>query len=135
MAGRIEDRGNGNWEDDDRIIYRMKFCKKFYNGEECLYGERCNFFYKEFYKNRDRDNLIRFRENFRESFVISIGIIGSFVVSVSVFEVYDVNDMVNVGVDVSRVNGRFVYWKIKFCIKFEITGYCSFGDKCLFVYG
>lgn len=135
VAGRTEDRGNGNWEDDDRIIHRMKLCKKFYNGEECPYGERCNFLHKEPYKNRDRDNSTRFRENSRESSAISIGTTGPPVVPASAPEAYDVNDMANAGVDASRVNGRPVYWKTKLCTKFEITGHCPFGDKCLFAHG
>uniref|UniRef100_A0A803MQB7 C3H1-type domain-containing protein n=1 Tax=Chenopodium quinoa TaxID=63459 RepID=A0A803MQB7_CHEQI len=74
VGGRTEDRGNGgsdNWEDDDRIIHKMKLCKKFYNGEECPYGDRCNFLHKEPAKFRE-PAPVRFRENSRESSAISI---------------------------------------------------------------
>ncbi|EPS73628.1 hypothetical protein M569_01134, partial [Genlisea aurea] len=44
----IRDRGpgNGNWGDDQTMIQRLKLCKKYFNGEECPYGEKCNFLHE-----------------------------------------------------------------------------------------
>ncbi|KAL2480698.1 Zinc finger CCCH domain-containing protein 39 [Abeliophyllum distichum] len=43
---REKERAVGNLIDDQRVIHRMKICKKFYNGEECPYGEKCNFLHE-----------------------------------------------------------------------------------------
>ncbi|GAU43080.1 hypothetical protein TSUD_194340 [Trifolium subterraneum] len=37
----------GNWDDDKKIIHKMKLCKKFYNGEQCPYGEKCSFLHED----------------------------------------------------------------------------------------
>ncbi|XP_021858419.2 zinc finger CCCH domain-containing protein 39 [Spinacia oleracea] len=141
VGGRTEDRGNGgseNWEDDDRIIHKMKLCKKFYNGEECPYGERCNFLHKEPAKFRE-PTPIRFRENSRESSAISIGTTGPpMVQQPRAPDQYDVHRMAangNGGMDVMRGNSKPVYWKTKLCTKFETTGLCPFGDNCHFAHG
>ncbi|XP_021741660.1 zinc finger CCCH domain-containing protein 39-like isoform X2 [Chenopodium quinoa] len=150
VGGRTEDRGNSgsdNWEDDDRIIHKMKLCKKFYNGEECPYGDRCNFLHKEPAKFRE-PAPVRFRENSRESSAISIGTTGPPMVQQQQSRVpdqYDVHRMVvasgngngnvNGGMDVMRGNSRPVYWKTKRCTKFETTGQCPFGDNCHFAHG
>lgn len=135
VAGRTEDRGNGSgsWEDDDRIIHKMKLCKKFYNGEECPYGDRCNFLHKE--PPKFKDNSARFREYSRESSAISIGTTGPPMVSGGAPDQYDVNRMANGGSDASRGNSRPVYWKTRLCNRFEDTGHCAFGDKCHYAHG
>lgn len=140
VGGRTEDRGNSggeNWEDDDRIIHKMKLCKKFYNGEECPYGERCNFLHKEPAKFRE-SSTPRFRDNSRESSAISIGTTGPPMVQCRTPDQYDVQRMaanVNGGMDALRGNSRPVYWKTKLCTKFETTGQCPFGDNCHFAHG
>lgn len=141
VGGRTEDRGNNgseNWEDDDRIIHKMKLCKKFYNGEECPYGDRCNFLHKE--PSKIRDPPVRFRENSRESSAISIGTTGPSMMHQSrAPDQYDVHRMAppsaNGGIDVLRGNSRPVFWKTKLCTKFETTGHCPFGDSCHFAHG
>ncbi|KAL2925904.1 Zinc finger CCCH domain-containing protein 39 [Bienertia sinuspersici] len=153
VGGRTEERGNSgneNWEDDDRIIHKMKLCKKFYNGEECPYGERCNFLHKEPAKFREGSgsgSTARFRDNSRESSAISIGTTGPPMVQPRAPEQYDVQRIapnvngggVSVGVggcmDALRGNSRPVYWKTKLCTKFETTGHCPFGDNCHFAHG
>lgn len=142
VGGRTEDRGNSggeNWEDDDRIIHKMKLCKKFYNGEECPYGDRCNFLHKEPAKFRE-SSVVRFRDSSRESSAISIGTTGPPMVQARVNDQFEVNRMPGnangiAPVDVSRGNSRPVYWKTKLCTKFEITGHCPFGDNCHFAHG
>ncbi|KAJ8751511.1 hypothetical protein K2173_016739 [Erythroxylum novogranatense] len=133
VGGRIEeDRSGPNWDDDQSIIHKMKLCKKFYNGEECPYGDRCNFLH---------ENPAKFRDDggrFRESSAISIGTTsqpinqgsgGSNVVEVN-------RNVSNAYVaDAYRVNVKPVYWKTKLCTKWETTGHCPFGDKCHFAHG
>ncbi|KAL9224003.1 hypothetical protein vseg_000079 [Gypsophila vaccaria] len=153
VSNRTEDRGNGggggggsgngyeNWEDDDRIIHKMKLCKKYYNGEECPYGERCNFLHKDPPKFRDvAPPPPRFRDNnSRESSAISIGTTGPPVVPPRAPDQFEVNrNMVslnNTSVDMSRGNSRPVYWKTRRCMKFETTGHCPFGDNCHYAHG
>ncbi|KAF9676132.1 hypothetical protein SADUNF_Sadunf09G0106400 [Salix dunnii] len=121
-----------NWEDDQRIIHKMKLCKKFYNGEECPYGDRCNFLHEDPSKFREDTG------RFRESSAISIGTTGQAMGNVSgVFNAAEVNRPANNAViDATRSNIiKPVYWKTKLCTKWEITGQCPFGEKCHFAHG
>ncbi|XP_057967187.1 zinc finger CCCH domain-containing protein 39 [Malania oleifera] len=129
VSGRSEDRGTGNWDDDQRIIHRMKLCKKFYNGEECPYGDRCNFLHED--PSKFRNDAGRFRE----SSAISIGTTGPPVVTECGSDQPEVNKPVTGGLDAFRVNTKPVYWKTKLCTKFETTGQCPFGEKCHFAHG
>ncbi|MCI25727.1 zinc finger CCCH domain-containing protein 39-like, partial [Trifolium medium] len=61
----------GNWDDDQKIIHKMKLCKKFYNGEQCPYGEKCSFLHEDPAKFR-ADSW-----KSRECSAISIGTVGS----------------------------------------------------------
>ncbi|KAL9242423.1 hypothetical protein vseg_016418 [Gypsophila vaccaria] len=141
--GNSNGNGNGNgnegWEDDDdRIIHKMKLCKRYYNGEECPYGERCNFLHKDPPKFRDvAPPPPRFRDGPRESSAISIGTTGPPMVprAPDSFEVNRGAGNLNVNGDASRGNARPVYWKTRICMKFETTGYCPFGNTCHFAHG
>lgn len=126
-----EDRSSsGNWEDDQKIIHRMKLCKKFYNGEECPYGDRCNFLHED--PAKYRDDLGRFRE----SSAISIGTTPPPVINGNVSSNSEDSRVVNSVSDPSRVNMmKPVYWKTKLCNKWEQTGHCPFGEKCHFAHG
>ncbi|KAK9055083.1 hypothetical protein SSX86_026163 [Deinandra increscens subsp. villosa] len=43
----VKDNYTGeNWNDDEKIILRMRICRKFYNGDQCPYGERCTFLHE-----------------------------------------------------------------------------------------
>ncbi|XP_021895156.1 zinc finger CCCH domain-containing protein 39, partial [Carica papaya] len=121
-----EERSSGNWEDDQRIIHRMKLCKKFYNGEECPYGERCNFLHEDPAKFRD-DN------RFRESSAISIGTTPPPVVHGSGGTQSEVNRSANNNNMMMMM--KPVYWKTKLCTKWETTSHCPFSDKCHFAHG
>lgn len=126
-----EDRSAGNWDDDQRIIHKMKLCKKFYNGEECPYGDRCNFLHED--PSKFRDDVGRFRE----SSAISIGTTGQpMVPGTGGLNATEVNKPVNnTGSDAYRANMKPVYWKTKLCTKWETTGQCPFGEKCHFAHG
>ncbi|CAN0900261.1 Zinc finger CCCH domain-containing protein 39 [Linum grandiflorum] len=135
-GGRVEeDRSSPvvNWEDDQRIIHKMKLCKKFCNGEECPYGDRCNFLHEDPAKFRS-DAAGRFRE----SAAISIGTTGMPMVQHGNGGAGDfvVRPAQSGCSDPLRVaNAKPVYWKTRLCSKFEITGHCPFGDKCHFAHG
>ncbi|KAG6779626.1 hypothetical protein POTOM_016019 [Populus tomentosa] len=128
-----EDRSAAtNREDDLRIIHKMKLCKKFYNGEECPYGDRCNFLHE------DPANFREDMGRFRESSAISIGTTDHLVGQGSgVLNAAEVNRPANTAVsDAPRSNLiKPVYWKTKLCTKWEMTGQCPFGEKCHFAHG
>ncbi|KAL5547961.1 hypothetical protein UlMin_003192 [Ulmus minor] len=127
---RDEDRTtSANWDDDQKIIHRMKLCKKYYNGEECPYGDRCNFLHEDPSKFRDDGGRIR------ESSAISIGITGQQVVHGSGSSHSDDNRPLSTNSDASRAMVKPVYWKTKLCNKWEQTGHCPFGEKCHFAHG
>lgn len=132
-VGSEEDRTTAvNWDDDQRLIHKMKLCKKFCNGEECPYGDRCNFLHED--PGKFRDDIGRFRE----SSAISIGTTGEPMShGTGVFNVAEVNRPANnAAVHASRANMiKPVYWKTKLCSKWETTGVCLFGDKCHFAHG
>lgn len=117
-----EDRPSGNWDDDQRIIHKMKLCKKFYNGEECPYGDRCNFLHED--PSKFRDDVGRFRE----TSAISIGTTGMPAGQVSGSNHNEVNRPLN------NAGGMNMYRKTKLCSKWE-TGQCPFGEKCNFAHG
>ncbi|WCJ29684.1 Zinc finger CCCH domain-containing protein 39 [Euphorbia peplus] len=127
-----EDRPpSGNWDDDQRIIHKMKLCKKFYNGEECPYGDRCNFLHED--PSKFRDDVGKFRE----SSAISIGttsqpMINGNVALNSVETSKPVNNAIS---DAFRTNPKPVYWKTKLCVKWDTTGQCPFGYLCHFAHG
>ena len=121
---RDEDRPpSGNWDDDKKLIHKMKLCKKYYNGEECPYGERCNFLHEDPAK-------------FRECSAISIGTNGSPKSHMSGTNDSESNRTANnTGLDVVMVNSKATFWKTKLCIRWETTGRCPFSDKCHFAHG
>ena len=127
IGSRMEDRMN-NWEDDDKIINRMKLCRKFYNGEECPYGARCNFSHVE--PPKCKENSTRFQDDRRECSSISIGTIPPHMVQARTHDQY-----ANANGDAMRGNSRPVHWKTKLCTKFEVTGHCPFGDTCHYAHG
>lgn len=124
---RDEDRPlTGNWEDDQKIIHRMKLCKKFNNGEECPYGDRCNFRHEE--PAKFREDSSRYRENA----AISIGTTGAPMPHASSTSLEE--NRPNTGINTFLVNPK-PYWKTKICNKWEQTGNCPFGEKCHFAHG
>ncbi|XP_058747681.1 zinc finger CCCH domain-containing protein 12 [Vicia villosa] len=113
--------------------YKGRHCKKFYTEEGCPYGDSCTFLHDEQSKNR-------------ESVAISLGpggygggggggggggsagsggVSGSGVVVVAAGAAAAGN-----GPNLKPSN-----WKTRICNKWEMTGYCPFGNKCHFAHG
>ncbi|KAL3623735.1 hypothetical protein CASFOL_032551 [Castilleja foliolosa] len=112
--------GSGNGGDDLRMIHRLKICNKYYNGEECRYGDKCSFLHerplpKKFMVDGNINNNGNLVEQ-RESSAISIGITG------------DVRGSGGSDLD------QKVFWKTKLCSKWEM-GHCPFGDRCHYAHG
>ncbi|GER39879.1 zinc finger CCCH-type family protein [Striga asiatica] len=111
--------GGCSENEQQRLIHRMKICKKYYNGEECPYGERCNFLHERgppqplppppppapARRFRQPDVAVAASEQ-RESFAISVG--GDF--------------------------DQRAFWKTRVCSKWEM-GHCPYGDKCHYAHG
>lgn len=129
LVGARGDQSSGNWDEDQKIIHRMKICKKYYNGEECPYGENCNFLHEDPSKFREDVG------NFRESAAISIGTIGSPKSYGDGSNGLEGNRAVNFGLNAFRGNGKPVFWKTKLCTKWETTGQCNFREDCHFAHG
>ena len=102
--------------------YKGRHCKKFYTEEGCPYGDNCTFLHDEQSKNR-------------ESVAISLGPGG-----------YGGGSGAGVGVlggggggggnAASNIaNMKPSNWKTRICNKWELTGYCPFGNKCHFAHG
>jgi hypothetical protein len=112
----------GNWDDDQKIIQKMKLCKKFYNGEQCPYGEKCSFLHEDPAKFR-ADSW-----KSRECSVISIGTIGS------PKSFGDASDNLEGNSGVTK-QPKGTFWKTKLCTRWQNTGSCSFGVDCHFAHG
>ncbi|KAF3781614.1 Zinc finger CCCH domain-containing protein 56 [Nymphaea thermarum] len=111
-SGNDDDRQNvngngGGWGDRNKL----RICKKFYNGEGCSYGDRCNFLHEDPGRSR-------------ESVAINVGLMGA--------NGPDVTETIG---DSNGSNQKPAYWKTRICNKWEMTGACPFGDKCHFAHG
>ncbi|CAA0813625.1 Zinc finger CCCH domain-containing protein 12 [Striga hermonthica] len=99
----------------DERSYKGRHCKKFYTEEGCPYGESCSFLHDE-------------QSRARESVAISLGP-GSGGGGGSGGPGHGNNNNGNQSV-VKPSN-----WKTRICNKWELTGYCPFGNKCHFAHG
>ncbi|CAK9133988.1 unnamed protein product [Ilex paraguariensis] len=122
----------GNWNDDQRIIHRMKICKKFYNGEECPYGEKCNFLHEP--PSKFKTDMVMPTLP-RESSAISIGTMGPIMGHRDGSDQPEINKHVNGCSDALRVNMKPVFWKTRICSKWETSGQFPFGERCHFAHG
>ncbi|KAG9153254.1 hypothetical protein Leryth_020843 [Lithospermum erythrorhizon] len=123
----VKDKGPVNWNDDQRAIQRMKICKRYYNGEECPYGEKCTFLHE-----RPVNFQTEMPDRQRESSVINIGTVGPLVPMGGDHEFRE-DKHVNCNSEAFRI--KPVFWKTKICSKWEITGHCPFGERCHFAHG
>lgn len=124
--------GSGNWNDDQQIIHRMRICRKFYNGDDCPYGDKCNFLHESPDKFKIEGAMDM--ERARESSVIKIETMVDRRQSQTVPGPDSVT-VVNTDQDVSRASVKGVYWKTRICSKWETTGQCIYGDKCHYAHG
>lgn len=134
---REKDGAAKTWTDDQRLIHKMKLCKKFYNGEECPYGGKCNFLHERpipsFSSLDERPKSGIDMPMQRESSAISIGTRGSSIGRASDYDQPEVSKPVYPNMDALRA--KTVFWKTKLCSKWEITGHCPFGERCNFAHG
>lgn len=105
--------GGGNWGDDQRMLHKMKICKKYYNGEECPYGDKCNFLHQR--PSPPMKKLKVEMPGQRESSAISIGVTG--------------DGRGNAG-ELDPMAG----WKMRLCSRWEM-GQCNYGERCHFAHG
>ncbi|GMJ06033.1 hypothetical protein like AT1G32360 [Hibiscus trionum] len=112
---QIPSLGSNSFSGETLRSYKGRHCKKFYTEEGCPYGDNCTFLHDEQSRNR-------------ESVAISLGPGG-----------YGGGGG-GVGVAASGGNGSISNvkpsnWKTRICNKWELTGYCPFGNKCHFAHG
>nr|GME03125.1 zinc finger CCCH domain-containing protein 39-like [Ipomoea batatas] len=124
---REKDRVAGSWNDDQKIIPRVKICK-FYNGEECPYGENCNFLHErppKFKSDMVKDHM--------ESSAISIATTNSITARRSGSDQLESHKHASVDLDIHRP--KLAFWKTRLCSKYDITGQCPFGERCHYAHG
>ncbi|KAL8208736.1 hypothetical protein R6Q57_008148 [Mikania cordata] len=124
--------GGGNWNDDQKIIHRMRICRKFYNGDECPYGENCNFLHESPAKFKAEAVMDNGRT--RETSVINIQTVVDHGQSHTEAGQDSVTN-VKTDQDASRASVKTNFWKTQICGKWESTGQCIFSDKCHFAHG
>ncbi|XP_047328011.1 zinc finger CCCH domain-containing protein 39-like [Impatiens glandulifera] len=115
----------GNWDDDQRIIQKMKICRKFYNGEECPYGNKCNFLHECPSKFKS-DVIVTINREIEDNSAALMPIPADLNNS-------DQTDTFNNNNNNFHV--KSTYWKTRLCSKWETTGFCPFGDRCHFAHG
>ncbi|CAI8589582.1 unnamed protein product [Vicia faba] len=96
----------GNSNDDQKIIHKMKLYKRYYNGQECPYGDNYNFLHQDPTEFRD-DSW-----NTRESSAIS-----------SAISIRTCNHLEGNRVGTKPVRGT--NWNTKICLKWINTGCCT----------
>ncbi|KAI5416286.1 hypothetical protein KIW84_041366 [Lathyrus oleraceus] len=99
-------------ERDEKIIQKMKLCKKYCNGEICPYGDNCNFLHEN--PSKFRDDSWKTRES-------------------SAISIETCNNLE--GSRAGSKQERGTYWKTKICLRWKNTGSCPFGDGCHFAHG
>ncbi|RZC29229.1 Zinc finger CCCH domain-containing protein 56 isoform C [Glycine soja] len=104
--------------------YKGRHCKKFYTEEGCPYGDSCTFLHDEQSKNR-------------ESVAISLGPGGYGGGGGGGGGVGGGASGGNGGANAAGngPNSKPSNWKTRICNKWEMTGYCPFGNKCHFAHG
>lgn len=102
----------------------MKLCKKFYNGEECPYGDRCNFLHGGPSKFRDDSG------RFRETSAICIRTSGMPAGQGNCSDQSEAKRAASSVVD-PRVNMKPVYGNTRLCTEFEITVITPLGTNAI----
>lgn len=123
---QIPSLGSSSFVVETQRSYKGRHCKKFYTEEGCPYGDSCTFLHDEQSKNR-------------ESVAISLGPggyggggggggCGGGASGAAGAPAAGANNGGNSNVKPSN-------WKTRICNKWELTGYCPFGNKCHFAHG
>ncbi|XP_059640330.1 zinc finger CCCH domain-containing protein 12 [Cornus florida] len=105
---------------DSQRSYKGRHCKKFYTEEGCPYGDNCTFLHDE-------------QSKARESVAISLG--------PGTGGGYGGGSGSGGGSGGGGSGGgggstlKPSNWKTRICNKWELTGYCPFGNKCHFAHG
>ncbi|KAL6968962.1 hypothetical protein U1Q18_019133 [Sarracenia purpurea var. burkii] len=107
---QIPSLGSSGFDGDTQRSYKGRHCKKFYTEEGCPYGDNCTFLHDE-------------QSRARESVAISLGPgIGA-------------GYGASAAATAPNPNVKPSNWKTRICNKWELTGYCPFGNKCHFAHG
>ncbi|RWR83079.1 CCCH-type zinc finger protein [Cinnamomum micranthum f. kanehirae] len=138
-GGDDRDRGLGNLVEHQKVINRLRICRKFYYGEGCPYGDKCTFLHEDPEKVRESAvGMVSSNGNWLDhsdsDVVMNHHVQESRSSDGIVISVTD-NKQSSVVVVNSACDGKPVYWKTKICNKWEMTGHCPFGEKCHFAHG
>ncbi|XP_076897299.1 zinc finger CCCH domain-containing protein 39-like [Bidens hawaiensis] len=101
-------RGGNIWNDDEKIIHQMRLCRKFCNGHECPYVEKCAFIHES--PAKFKIEAVTDCGRTRESSVINIQIVA-----------------VDYGQSKTEAGQMYGKW--------ETNGHNMFADKCHFDHG
>ncbi|XVE63595.1 hypothetical protein DITRI_Ditri07aG0032400 [Diplodiscus trichospermus] len=115
---QIPSLGSSSFSGETQRSYKGRHCKKFYTEEGCPYGDNCTFLHDELSKNR-------------ESVAISLGP-GGYGGGAGGGGGGGGGGGVGGG---NGSNAKPSNWKTRICNKWELTGYCPFGNKCHFAHG
>ncbi|KAK6947412.1 Zinc finger, CCCH-type [Dillenia turbinata] len=99
--------GSSNYGGESQRSYKGRHCRKFVTEEGCPYGDSCTSLHDEQLRTR-------------ESVAISLG---------------PGSGSGYGGEGSSGLNLKPSNWKTRICNKWELTGYCPFGNKCHFAHG
>ncbi|KAG1330098.1 putative Zinc finger CCCH domain-containing protein 39 [Cocos nucifera] len=110
-----EERVNGM---DRQRMHKNKICRKFYIGELCPYGDRCTYLHVE-----------------RESSVMAMGSM-AFAGPEKGGNGSGLHNFDSTGGfgSAGDCNGSDQKLKMRICYKWETTGHCSFGERCIYAH-
>ncbi|CAK9164848.1 unnamed protein product [Ilex paraguariensis] len=115
--------------EDHRIISKMKLCRKFCNGKECPYGDRCHFLHVGLQKVKGDLGLSR------KSVELNLVTTGSAGDCKNGYEQWECQMFGNSTNRDKQQDQKPIYWKTRLCNKWERTGNCPYGVKCYFAHG
>ncbi|XP_022717706.1 zinc finger CCCH domain-containing protein 12 isoform X2 [Durio zibethinus] len=119
---QIPSLGSSSFTGETQRSYKGRHCKKFYTEEGCPYGDSCTFLHDEQSKNR-------------ESVAISLGPGGYGGGAGGGGGGGGGGSGGGGGGNGNGSNAKPSNWKTRICNKWELTGYCPFGNKCHFAHG
>ncbi|ONK66515.1 uncharacterized protein A4U43_C06F8990 [Asparagus officinalis] len=105
----------GGSMNQEQLVLKNRICKMFYRGDVCTYGEKCTFAHVEPGMLGDNVNSSK-----RDSSALEPG--------------KDLEGIVVLGSGSGSVRKQ-TFWKTRMCNKWEVLGYCPFGEGCHFAHG